>query len=42
MEIDTFDRILAIQSKYPELIGDRVDVYENVDYRLDEILIQKL
>lgn len=42
MEIDTFDRILAIKSKYLELIGDRVDVYENVDYRLDEILIQKL
>ena len=32
MEVDILDRITAIQSKHPELIGVRVDVYE--EYRL--------
>ena len=32
MEVDILDRIAAIQNKYPELIGVRVDVYD--EYRL--------
>ena len=28
MEVDILDRIVTIQSKHPELIGVRVDVYE--------------